>query len=377
MRREKKNMDPRLVSLMWSTPFMIFLALPLIAAFRVGWSTPVGLKILIPTVVLALVYILSWLVNSPAPIADVRIGTFGVTTTVILVTQLVMFTLWYFEGTGASAIYNLCYLMAPLALQAPRRWVLPSLAAGLLLAGAQSLLASEQGLFPFLAVTATTVVTLMARISLNNEALKEVEAQQEVALSQERERTRISADLHDILGQSLTGITVKADLAGRLIDTGRLEEARSQIDELTEMARTALADVRDVVAANRTLLPDTEIDSARAVLQAAGVRMVVLREGEPAPGTPSTLVAHAIREGCTNALRHASPTEVRVTLRCDGVKVVNDGVRLGRGLKVFSTGRSGEGGNGLAGLRERVGSRGQVTWGHEGDQWILDLTVAG
>ena len=63
------------------------------------------------------------------------------------------------------------------------------------------------------------------------------------ALAVERERGRVARDIHDILGHSLTVVTVKAELAGRLVDVDP-QRAKAEIAEVESLARGALADVR-------------------------------------------------------------------------------------------------------------------------------------
>lgn len=384
-KRARRAIPPRVIALFWSAPFIVFLAYPIIGAVQAGLDKPGPLLLLSETLALGIVYIAAWLVLDSAPRDAshwkrylVMVGLIAALQVVILVTNAP------FGGSGA--VFLICYLVSPMALLSPPHWMFPSLALGLALAAIEILVRPSEGYFPLVVILMTATVTVLSRLAMDHERLKDVETKQEIALSRERERARISADLHDILGQTLTGITVKADLAGRLLDAGRVDEARAQLDDLTEMSRAALSDVRDVVAANRTLLPDTEIEAAREVLETAEVRLVVIREGEPTPGAPSTLVAHVIREGCMNAYKHAAPTVVTVTVRADGASVVNDGVKR-RGMYAMrhalgSVGSAGDagggvgrGGTGLDGLRERVGSRGTLTWGGQGDAWTLDLRL--
>ena len=94
---------------------------------------------------------------------------------------------------------------------------------------------------------------------------------EEVAmLAAERERMRIARDLHDLLGHSLTTVTVKAALAARLFDQDPVR-ARHEIAEVEVLARESLADVRAAVAGYREVRLATELATAREVLEAAGI----------------------------------------------------------------------------------------------------------
>ena len=93
-------------------------------------------------------------------------------------------------------------------------------------------------------------------------------------LAVENERTRFARDLHDILGHSLTVITVKAELAGRLLDVDT-ERARAEITDLERLSRDALADVRRAVEGYRDLTLPGELARARTALAAAEIEAVV------------------------------------------------------------------------------------------------------
>ena len=182
------------------------------------------------------------------------------------------------------------------------------------------------------------------------------------------ERARLSTDLHDILGHSLTGITMISELAGRLLEAGRVEEAREQIRAVTAQSNEALADVRRIVAATRALSPAEELEEARALLEVARIDAEITNEGEPPSGPRSAAAAHVIREGVTNAILHARPSWVRVRLSPDGVTVTNDGYSA-----AYAASSAGSG-SGLAGLSELVGEEGTLTWGASGSTWTLALS---
>jgi two-component system, NarL family, sensor histidine kinase DesK len=183
-------------------------------------------------------------------------------------------------------------------------------------------------------------------------------ARVEVAeLAVARERLRVSRDLHDLLGQSLSAISLKGDLALRLLrDDGRV--ARAEIESLTGIARDALSGVRAVTREEHAVSLRTEIDGAAGLLSAAGVdARTDLDLPELAPPAEEVL-AWAVREGITNVLRHSHASTCTVMAgRRDGkvfLEVVNDGARA----------ESGEG-SGLAGLAERARAvSGSVSAGH-------------
>lgn len=163
------------------------------------------------------------------------------------------------------------------------------------------------------------------------------------------ERERISRDLHDILGHSLTAITIKSSLAVRLADTDPTA-AKEQMAAVEAIARQALADVRATASGLTEIRLATEIASARSVLLAAGVEartpvaLPTLSEGV------SELFGYVVRESVTNVVRHAEATWCVIEVDEHSVEVRDDGVGVG-------TDRSGRG---LTGLGERVAAAGGV-----------------
>lgn len=184
------------------------------------------------------------------------------------------------------------------------------------------------------------------RIIRSNIALAAARA--EVArLAAENERSRIARDLHDLLGHSLTTITVKAGLARRLAERGESERARSEITAVEQLSRSTLSDVRAAVSAHREVTLTGELATAREVLRAAGVIAELppsVAETDPAL---SELFGWVVREGVTNVVRHANAKHVRITLGPRHIEIADDG----RGGTPTS-------GNGLRGLRERAEAAG-------------------
>ena len=130
-------------------------------------------------------------------------------------------------------------------------------------------------------------------------------AEQRVAtLGVAAERERIGRDLHDILGHSLTAISIKSGLAARLVDLDPAA-AKAQIAEVEEVARQALADVRTTASGIREVRLATEIASARSVLLAAGIESQVPSALPPLTDPVSELFGYVVREAVTNVVRHS------------------------------------------------------------------------
>jgi two-component system sensor histidine kinase DesK len=183
-----------------------------------------------------------------------------------------------------------------------------------------------------------------------------VEARAELArLAVAGERERFARDLHDLLGQSLSVIALKAELAGRLIET-RPAEATREIAEVQDVARKALSEVRDAVSAYRQPTIDGELKGAEVALSAAGVRAELSRDPVALRPEVEGVFAWTIREGATNVLRHSGALTCAITVGAgiDGarVEVRDDGVGA---VDAVPGSRSG---HGLKGLAERAASVG-------------------
>ncbi|KAA2267098.1 hypothetical protein F0L68_00770 [Solihabitans fulvus] len=145
-----------------------------------------------------------------------------------------------------------------------------------------------------------------------------------------RERLRVSRDLHDLLGQSLSAVSLKGDLALRLLARDP-RAARAEVAELTALARDTLHGMRAVTHDEHAVSLSVEADGAVALLAAAGVDTTidVRLPGLAEPG--QRLFAWAVREGVTNILRHSDATRCSITATSrDGLArldIVNDGVR--------------------------------------------------
>jgi two-component system sensor histidine kinase DesK len=186
------------------------------------------------------------------------------------------------------------------------------------------------------------------------------------------ERLRISRDLHDLLGHSLSLIALKSELAGRMIESDPQRAAR-EIAELEAVARRSLAEVRQAVTGYRQPSLAAELAAARRMLASAGIDCRVDAPGTYAlPPEVDALLAWTVREGSTNIVRHSGARHARITVEVTGTSagadLTDDGARpaaapgtptAGGGEPAAVTGPagpagSGPAGSGLAGLAERA-----------------------
>ncbi|MFB6815010.1 sensor histidine kinase [Streptomyces sp. NPDC056347] len=144
-----------------------------------------------------------------------------------------------------------------------------------------------------------------------------------------QERLRFARDLHDLLGYSLSAITLKSELIHRLVPTNP-RRAMDEVSELLEISRQSLADVRAVASGLRAMSLKQELGSARSLLEAADVRV----ETDVRMGTidqqVDTVLAAVLREAVTNLLRHTRATSCRMEAVQENdlvrLSMTNDGV---------------------------------------------------
>jgi two-component system sensor histidine kinase DesK len=183
------------------------------------------------------------------------------------------------------------------------------------------------------------------RNRMNRRLLKANEEIENLAKVAERER--IARDLHDVLGHTLSVITLKSELAGKLIDRDP-QRAGKEIREVEQISRQALSDVRDAIRGYRSQGLAAELAQAKTTLETAGLTVQCdAATTVKLPAIQESVLSMAVREAVTNVVRHAQAHTCRMRLEQQ-----NGNCRLeiqddGRGIS------NGEG-NGLRGMRERV-----------------------
>lgn len=266
------------------------------------------------------------------------------------------FTLYPWIGWGMVGAWTYVGVIVGMCVF-PWRWTWPIIAGlGVLALLAQGMSTGWSEDVLWLPAIIVSISFMMAAFARTTSAMNQLRATQEQleALAVERERGRVARDIHDILGHSLTVVTVKAELAGRLVDADP-QRAKKEIAEVEALARGALADVRATVAGVRGVTVSGEIAAARSALEAAGIAAELPSSTEVVPPESRELVGWIVREGVTNVVRHSGASVCRVTLDAHQVEVADDG-----GGPTASSSSS----TGLAGLRERVeAAGGRITVG--------------
>jgi two-component system sensor histidine kinase DesK len=202
------------------------------------------------------------------------------------------------------------------------------------------------------AASATSALWLLiGGLMRANEALREARAElADMAVAEER--LRFARDLHDILGHDLSLIALKAELAGKLLPA-RAGEAATEVEQIRELTRSALTQVREAVGGYRRPTLSSELAGARVALEAAGIELDVDAAEEALDPEVAAVLAWAVREGATNAIRHSGARHAAITLRAHEGTTELEIADDGRGAQAHDGG-----GHGLTGLRERVQSVG-------------------
>jgi two-component system sensor histidine kinase DesK len=176
-------------------------------------------------------------------------------------------------------------------------------------------------------------------------------------LKVEEERARMARDLHDLLGQTLSLITLKSELARHLI-TEDPERCEQELADIEHVARKSLRDVREAVAGYRQPRLESELEGASQLLYAAGIEPRITLPTFALVPEISAVLAWTVREGVTNVIRHSSAQCCTITLLQEHntvrLDVIND-VRQEQFVDGNTATRSGVG---LSGLRERVNTLG-------------------
>ncbi|MDG4862115.1 histidine kinase [Streptomyces sp. T-3] len=330
-------------------------------------------------------WIAVWLVFLAYPVQDLADGNHTTPATLL--------------GWAGLAAFGACYLLLVFRLTSwVRSWIVPRLALGFLLALAAVLAYglgdNWLGLFVYVAVAMAFVLpfrqarwaipvttAVMMLVGLRTETLGEVimsvgimtlmigfamtgvrhlirttiqlrEARATVAeLAANEERLRLARDLHDLLGHSLSLITLKSELAGRMLPA-HPDKAAEQVADIERVSRQALVDVREAVSGYRRATLPAELAGARTALTAAGIDTTI----PPAPEGPlgeqeEAALAWALREAVTNVVRHSGAHRCTVDLTR---RETLDGPVLELTVEDDGTAGGGAAGNGLTGLTERL-----------------------
>lgn len=210
---------------------------------------------------------------------------------------------------------------------------------------------------PFVLVSIIAVV-LLPVTTYNRNRQDKLEEQLEDAnkriseLGIMEERQRISRDLHDTLGQRLSLIGLKSDLAGKLI-TKNPAQAMIEINDVRVTARSAPKEVREMITQMRGIRVEDELVRIRQFLQAAEIGYML--EGDPVLTNTSLITENVLsmcmKEAVTNVVKHSGASLCLIQIepsRTDLVIKVKDNGTGIEGTRLYHKG------HGLQGMRERL-----------------------
>ena len=191
-----------------------------------------------------------------------------------------------------------------------------------------------------------STITAVEHLSKEKDAALRLSHDEVRRLAATAERERIGRDLHDLLGHTLSLITLKLELSRKLFDRD-VEAAKREVEEAEKVARHALAEVRSAVTGFRATDLAAELASARLLLESSWVHFDYGHPPSDLPGDVERGLSLILREAVTNIARHAGAGSAKVEMTRERASVC---------MKISDDGRGGidHDGNGLSGIRERV-----------------------
>ncbi|MBP2410405.1 sensor histidine kinase [Brachybacterium fresconis] len=316
----------------FALPPVIFIAIPIVFAW-IGTPGPGAALVTVMMLVYGLLFVYcTGIALYPHP---VRLAWFGVCTALLLALIPIL---------GQNVLYMVMFQAMTHVLLLPWRWAGPTMIAMSLMVFVIALV-----LGIYVAAGLAGMGMLMSwgfGYGIRQQVLQEeLDAAEErnAVLAVAAERERIGRDLHDLVGHSLTSLTISAQLARRLLETDP-DAAREQLEHIEATVRQALSDVRATASGMQHVRAATEIASARTVLATVGIQAEVPTALPPLPDDRAELFGYVIREGVTNMVRHSRATRATITVDEESVTVADDGDGI-----PADTARSG-----LTGLEARV-----------------------
>ncbi|MFF4487287.1 sensor histidine kinase [Streptomyces sp. NPDC001544] len=341
-----RNMTEAMRKLVWIVPWLVFLASPvsdLAGGHHTAGATAAGGTGLVTFtgIYLGLVFR-----NMGQPLPGRVVGSL----VAVLFVLAVVLNLTLGEHWLGLFVYVSVTCGATLPLRTAY-WTIPATTVAMILVGLRVGPDTAWGLFLVVLLVgySMTGVRQLVRTTVELRKARVTVAQ----LAANEERLRLARDLHDLLGHSLSLITLKSELAGRMLPD-HPDKAAQQVADIEQVSRQALVDVREAVTGYRRPRLAAELAGAQVALTAAGVVAEVPAEPDLAgiPEETEAALAWALREAVTNVVRHSGADRCTVeVLR----RQTLDGPVLELAVEDDGSGGSGKGpGNGLTGLTERL-----------------------
>ncbi len=353
----------RVIGMLFTAVWLVYLIQPVTTLFGHHHSalyTYGGLAIVVAFCAIYLTYVPSW----PHPLPRALVGVAALAALAVAACVL-------YPGTGASTLWIFVASAAGLLVPS-RRWAIRAvIGCGVCYAifSATAHVDRTDFLLDLLPVifVGLALVGLRKQVELMAELRRARETVAQLAANEER--LRLARDMHDLTGQSLSMITLKSELAVRLLR--RLPEGpdrdrvREEIEQVAAVSRQTLHDIREAVSGYRRPTLAVEVITARTALEAAGITShddadLTLWSGTFDPDAEAAL-AWCLREAVTNVVRHSGARNCYISLTRHeetlSLEVRDDG-RGGSGTLDTSSGTFGTSGSGLHGMSERLSAVG-------------------
>ncbi|WP_089099788.1 sensor histidine kinase [Streptomyces hyaluromycini] len=345
--RPPRNRSEAMRKLVWVLPWLVFLASPaqdLASGHHTTGATAAGWAGLTAFVGIYLTIVFR---SMGRPYRG------GIVTAAIVVEATLAVTLAFTLGGSWFGLF--VYVSVMCGVTFPLRaayWTIPLTTAAMMLAGWYVHDMDEAwGLFLVVLLVGFSMTGVRQLVATTIELRK---ARATVAqLAANEERLRLARDLHDLLGHSLSLITLKSELAGRMLPD-HPDKAAQQVSDIEQVSRQALVDVREAVTGYRRPRLAAELAGAQVALTAAAVTADVPADPDLAgvPDDGEAALAWALREAITNVVRHSGASVCTVELLR---RQTLDGPVLELAVEDNGSGGAGKGpGNGLTGLTERL-----------------------
>jgi len=238
--------------------------------------------------------------------------------------------------------------------------------------------AQGQGFF-ILASALNSLVLFVYGVMERKETIHQMKRDEQAAaietLTTIAERERIGRDLHDVAGHALSSISIKAQLAEKLLEKQRYTQAKQEVKDLAALSSQLLSEIREAISGIKQRPLEQELTSLIKKLSDNGKRVTSALDADllsTVVPTQETQLALIAREAVTNILRHSDGTHVTVSLSQRNNTLI---------MGIFDDGKTTKPveGNGLAGIKERatlIGAEVTFSWG-ERSGLMLHLPLLG
>lgn len=342
-----KTRRERIGGVLWPAVFLFYLAQPITAAFSPDLPRWQSVLVLSGSAVFAVGYV-GVVAFGPRSTPWVRVAMIAVLSAYPIGMSFIL---------GPDMLTFLTYTISPAMFMLP---VYIAMALGFGSAAAvliTSKVITGTANWNGAAILAVLTMAMLAFGRLQR-TVRELRATQDkmARLAVAEERSRLARDLHDVLGHSLTTITVKAGLARRLLESSTdRQRVIDEVRDVEDLARLTMSDVRATVSGYRSASLPAELVGARAALSAAGIAADLPRAVDNVTAGLQEAFAYVLREGVTNVIRHSNASRCEVRLGDTWLEVRDNGHTAATEVTVS---RASGGGHGLSGLAERVAAVG-------------------